>query len=56
MTGVEGDEQLLKMKKNYFNSLVKQFGIYNPFILSIGDDEYNEINNKINEDLRMQDY
>ena len=37
MSGIEGDEQLLKMKKNYFNSLVKQFGIKNNNTLEDSD-------------------
>jgi hypothetical protein len=41
------------MKKNYFNSLVKQFGIYNNFVLNIGEDQYNEVDKNINDEFKM---
>ena len=43
------------MKKDYFNRLVKSFGILNQFILPVSDNEYKKIERNIEEELIEND-
>ncbi len=43
------------MKKDYFDSLVKSFGLLNQFILPVSDNKYKEIKRNIEEELNEND-